>query len=104
MARLLQGLSEGDTLFTNICSARIHQSVTSPLSLEQSPEPAWVDWKLVRQGQELWLAHLGGVFTALNAALLQGFSIARFADVLCDSGYAVAAAVLPHFIVDGVSS
>merc|ERR1719486_1540665 len=54
----------------------------------QSPEPAWVDWDLVRHGQELWNQQLGRVFVALTAALLQGFTIARFAEVLNYAGYA----------------
>ena len=95
MARLLQGLPHGDELFSDMSSAAVHQCIRDPSSLDQSPEPSWVEWDRVRQGQELWVAHLGGAFAALNAALLQGFSIARFADVLCDSGY-VPVAALQH--------
>jgi len=54
---------------------------------QQNEEPDWVDWKLVKEGQRLYSSKLGSVFVALNAALMQGFTIARFADVLKDSGY-----------------
>ena len=35
--------------------------------------------------------NLGASFTALNVGLFHGFSIARFAEVLVDSGYAQSA-------------
>ena len=53
----------------------------------QNDDPSWVDWGRVRRGQLLWQQHLGRAFIALGGALLQGFSIARFAEVLVASGY-----------------
>ena len=53
----------------------------------QLEEPDWVDWASVRRGQAHWQRLLGPTFVALNAALLQGFTIARFADVLVLAGY-----------------
>jgi hypothetical protein len=52
----------------------------------QRAEPEWVDWASVRRGQEHWKRLLGPTFVALNAALLQGFTIARFAEVLVIAG------------------
>ena len=45
-----------------------------------------MDWASVRRGQEHWKRLLGPTFVALNAALLQGFTIARFAEVLVIAG------------------
>lgn len=53
----------------------------------QMVDPCWVDWASVRRGQAIWRGLLGPTFVALNAALLQGFTIARFAEVLVLAGY-----------------
>jgi len=94
MARLLDGLEIGDDVVDHLpdevvspCVRHRHASSTMQF-LEQLPEPEWVDWALVRRGQELWREHLGRAFLALTAALLQGFTIARFAEVLHHAGYA----------------
>ena len=63
---------------------RLCPAVGSPV---QNPEPEWVDWDSVRRGQAHWCRLLGPTFVALNAALLQGFTIARFAEVLVIAGY-----------------
>lgn len=55
---------------------------------EQWGEPVWVDWELVKRGQEVWLEHWGGWIVGLSVALLVGFSIGRFSEVLFHSGYA----------------
>jgi len=94
MARLLDGLEIGDDVIDVLPDATVspcikHRGGSSEMDgVEQLPEPAWVDWELVRRGQALWSEHLGRAFLALTAALLQGFTIARFAEVLQRAGYA----------------
>lgn len=55
-------------------------------SLRQVEEPEWVDWDQVARGQQLWMKHLGRSYFALGHALLVGFSIARFGEVLLLNG------------------
>jgi len=94
MARLLEGLEVGDDVVDALPDAVVspcirHRDSSSEMDdVEQLPEPTWVDWELVRKGQALWSEHLGRAFLALTAALLQGFTIARFAEVLLHAGYA----------------
>uniref|UniRef100_A0A7S1RH83 ER-bound oxygenase mpaB/mpaB'/Rubber oxygenase catalytic domain-containing protein n=1 Tax=Alexandrium catenella TaxID=2925 RepID=A0A7S1RH83_ALECA len=94
MARLLEGLEVGDDIIDALPDAMVspctrHRGASSEMDgVEQLPEPEWVDWDLVRKGQALWSEHLGRAFLALTAALLQGFTIARFAEVLHRAGYA----------------
>lgn len=90
---MLEGLCRGDELVDVLPDALIspcarHKNPLSLADVPQSPEPPWVDWQLVRRGQELWNQQIGRAFLALTAALLQGFTIARFADVLHHAGYA----------------
>lgn len=93
MAKLLPGLEIGDELVDGLPDAAV--SPCRKFGLQQPerfnaqlPEPDWVDWTLVRRGQALWCQHLGRAIAALTAALLQGFTIARFAEVLFFAGYA----------------
>lgn len=93
MRPMLEGLTKGDDLID-----ALPESLISPcgwkkhplplLDVPQSSDPPWVDWEKVRRGQELWRQQIGRAFLALTAALLQGFTIARFADVLHHAGYA----------------
>eukprot|EP00392_Amoebophrya_sp_AT5.2_P011942 g12032.t1 len=56
------------------------------------PPPPWVDWEKVRRGQKLWLDRLPAWAIGLGPALLVGFCIGRFAEVLYHMGYAQSAA------------
>jgi len=76
-------------LFFSLLFALVYLFATGVHS--QLPEPDWVDWESVRRGQAHWCRLLGPTFLALNAALLQGFSIARFAEVLVLAGYTASA-------------
>lgn len=93
MRRMSNGLSIGDELIDSLPLARIspckahRQCSTLMEDIPQLPEPAWVDWAVVRHGQALWLQHVGSATVSLMNALMQGFSIARFAEVLKYSGY-----------------
>ncbi|CAK0830350.1 unnamed protein product, partial [Prorocentrum cordatum] len=97
MRRQLEGLAIGDAAVDELPDAAVapcaaHRGAGSVMACAgtppQSPEPGWVDWDLVRRGQALWLENLGRAFLALTAALVQGFTIARFAEVLHHAGYA----------------
>eukprot|EP00511_Aplanochytrium_stocchinoi_P006462 CAMPEP_0204827328 /NCGR_PEP_ID=MMETSP1346-20131115/4808_1 /ASSEMBLY_ACC=CAM_ASM_000771 /TAXON_ID=215587 /ORGANISM="Aplanochytrium stocchinoi, Strain GSBS06" /LENGTH=379 /DNA_ID=CAMNT_0051955695 /DNA_START=162 /DNA_END=1299 /DNA_ORIENTATION=+ len=55
------------------------------------PTPIWVNWEQVRRGQDLWMKNLGRAYQSLGLALLVGFSISRFAEVLYHNGYAQSA-------------
>jgi len=57
-------------------------------TLDLGPDPEWVDWDSCARGQHVWMERLGQYSVGLTLALLQGFSIARFAVVLHASGYA----------------
>mgnify|MGYP003887515289 CR=1 FL=1 len=54
---------------------------------QQRPDPEWVNWDSIGRGQAHWMRLIGPSFVALNAALLQGFTIARFSEVLVLAGY-----------------
>lgn len=94
MSKMLPGIEVGDELIDTLPDATIspcHRQFGNQQAggfSRQLPEPEWVDWTLVRRGQALWCEHLARTFSALMAALLQGFSIARFAVVLNHAGYA----------------
>ena len=97
MRHLLAGLEIGDepadALPTDMVSPclRFRQAREPMPALRQVPqsaEPPWVDWDLVQRGQQLWCQHLARAVFALQAVLLQGFSITRFAEVLHQAGYA----------------
>ncbi|CAD7965111.1 unnamed protein product [Amoebophrya sp. A120] len=74
------------------CPAGAGGSNCSPppdfLSESQLPEPPWVDFAKVKLGQQLWLKHLAAWAIGLGPALLVGFCIGRFAEVLYHTGYA----------------
>lgn len=93
MRPMLEGISRGDELVDELPDAVIspcvgHKNPRLISDIPQLPEPSWVNWELVQHGQELWKQHLGRAFMGLTAALLQGFTIARFAEVLNHAGYA----------------
>jgi len=87
MKRLLPGIHVGDSKFDALSLRKVRDGCRDAKNIEQDAEPEWVDWEMLKEGQRLFSANLGSVFIGLNAALMQGFSIARFADVLVDSGY-----------------
>jgi hypothetical protein len=88
MARLLRGLNEFDTPFDDLPIHIVQKGAKDSSLVEQDAEPDWVDWDSVARGQQLFAGNIGPAFVALNVSLLHGFSIARFAEVLVDSGYA----------------
>eukprot|EP00662_Eupelagonemidae_sp_cell21_P016352 gene16352-54217_t len=74
----------GAPLYDALPRATLVAGAHDPSLLPDSPDPAWQ----VRRGQELWGGkHLSCAILALAAALQQGFSIARFSEVLKDTGY-----------------
>ncbi|KNC87726.1 hypothetical protein SARC_00160 [Sphaeroforma arctica JP610] len=82
-----QGIFVADSLFDNLpTSAVICHNSTGVLPI--SPEPEWVRWGLVAEGQRLWTNYFGTSFTALLMCLMSGFNIARFGEVLYHNGYA----------------
>jgi hypothetical protein len=98
MASLLAGLEVGDPPVDALPDSAVSPCRASRASadaaaagvaaIKQLPDPPWVDWELVRRGQHLWVHHLGRAISALIGVLLQGFTIARFAEVLHAAGYA----------------
>lgn len=86
--RLLGGLNIGDYRVDALPLSAVccHGGQARKIGLD--PHPEWVDWDSVRRGQKVFLKHIGLTYTALTFALLQGFSIARFAEVLAHNGYA----------------
>lgn len=87
MTPLLKGLEIGDTLLDDFSIQELLRAVHKNEHLPQLNEPSWVNWNEVRKGQELWKENIASAYAALAGALLAGFSIARFADVLVMSGY-----------------
>eukprot|EP01062_Namystynia_karyoxenos_P026251 TRINITY_DN20451_c0_g1_i2.p1 TRINITY_DN20451_c0_g1~~TRINITY_DN20451_c0_g1_i2.p1 ORF type:complete len:452 (+),score=161.41 TRINITY_DN20451_c0_g1_i2:76-1356(+) len=96
LGKLLKGLKTADPLYDALSLEALLHGVHHPETLPSMPDPDWVDWKQVARGrepcappatQELWTGHLSCAFLALAAALQQGFSIARFSEVLKDTGY-----------------
>jgi hypothetical protein len=97
MRKLLPGLEQGDEMADALPTALVspcirfrqaREPIPAVKDVKQSPEPPWVDWNMVQRGQALWQQHLGRAVLALQAVLLQGFSIGRFAEVLYQAGYA----------------
>ena len=89
LSRLVRGVHVGDALFDALPAGDVcchGGKCRTKVSLGDAP--AWVDWAKVRRGQAVFNEHLGQFFVALSVALLQGFSIARFAEVLHANGYA----------------
>eukprot|EP01065_Artemidia_motanka_P027284 TRINITY_DN32505_c0_g1_i1.p1 TRINITY_DN32505_c0_g1~~TRINITY_DN32505_c0_g1_i1.p1 ORF type:complete len:432 (+),score=149.55 TRINITY_DN32505_c0_g1_i1:67-1296(+) len=88
LKRLLAGLETADPEFDELPFETLARGVHDPSVLPDRPDPEWADWEQVRRGQELWGGkHLSAAFLALAGALQQGFSIARFSEVLKDTGY-----------------
>ncbi len=87
---MLKGLDIGDPRVDALPMSRLcgHGGESH---LEQDPEPEWVDWDMVKRGQDLWCDNMGRNFISLAVSLLAGFSIARFAEVLYANGYAQSA-------------
>ena len=88
MAKNLPGLTIGDALVDQLPSSVVSPCHNGPKkhisASRQLGEPAWVDFKQVARGQALWDKHLARAFVSLSCALINGFSIARFAKVLQD--------------------
>ena len=90
---LVGGLNRGDALLANVplkdVVAMGHGKAPRLLDklMRDTGEPPWADYSASRVGQSLWRANLGAAFVSLMAALMLGFSIARFAVVLVASGY-----------------
>eukprot|EP00756_Hemistasia_phaeocysticola_P006109 Hpha_TRINITY_DN13685_c0_g1::TRINITY_DN13685_c0_g1_i2::g.122500::m.122500 len=90
LAKLLDGLDEADPLYDVLPEETLLGAVHGTSNLPDSPDPEWVDWEVVARGQKLWnTKHLSPAVLALGGALLQGFSIARFSEVLEGTGYNV---------------
>ncbi|GBG33981.1 Hypothetical Protein FCC1311_102042 [Hondaea fermentalgiana] len=88
MARPAKGLNVADPLMARVpTSELVCHGKTSP-NLPRDPEPDWVDWDLVERGQAVWKEQVARSFAGLGLALLSGFSIARFAEILFVNGYA----------------
>ena len=88
LRRLAKGIHVGDPTYDSFPQTMVcgHGGQAKGAPLE--PAPSWVDWDSVRRGQELFRNNLGRNTLALTIALLQGFSITRFAMVLHANGYA----------------
>ena len=84
---IVKGINVGDPRIDALPGSRLC-SHGQESNIEQDPEPDWVDWELVKRGQEIWCENMGRNFLALTVSLLSGFSIARFAEVLYANGYA----------------
>jgi hypothetical protein len=88
LKRLLPGLSRGDARVDALPMSAVccHGGKTRSIGLEKTPD--WVNVESIRRGQAIFLKHLAQNYTALTIALIQGFSISRFAEVLFANGYA----------------
>lgn len=91
LSAYLSGIHIGDPIVDAMGSSELlchglKKSVEMKAEILETPEPDWVDWDQVRRGQKTWMKHLGRNFFALGNALVIGFSIGRFAEVLSASG------------------
>eukprot|EP01060_Flectonema_neradi_P035707 TRINITY_DN6644_c0_g2_i1.p1 TRINITY_DN6644_c0_g2~~TRINITY_DN6644_c0_g2_i1.p1 ORF type:complete len:424 (+),score=34.03 TRINITY_DN6644_c0_g2_i1:67-1338(+) len=84
------GVHKGDTLYDSLPTSVIMSGIHNKgIGLPDSDPPPWdVDWKQIQRGQQTWRDLLGPTSVSLSGALLLGFSIHRFAEVLILSGYA----------------
>ena len=86
MAKNVSGLTIGDVLVDQLPSSVVcpcHNGPKKYISASrQLQEPPWVDFKQVARGQALWDRHVARAFVSLSCALINGFSIARFAKVV----------------------
>jgi hypothetical protein len=85
---LLKGLDVGDPRVDALPLSAVCCHGGQARKIGTDPQPAWVNWDSVRRGQEVFKSRIGQAYFALTFALLQGFSIARFAEVLNYNGYA----------------
>ena len=88
MKKQLPGLYIGDPAVDCLPASMVTCHGGERRSLDLGPDPEWVDWDSCERGQKVWMQRLGQFNVGLTLALLQGFSIARFAIVLQTSGYA----------------
>jgi hypothetical protein len=88
MRKQLPGLFVGDPLVDALPASAVTCHGGERRKLDLGPDPEWVDWESVARGQQVWMNRLGQFNIGLTLALLQGFSIARFAVVLYHNGYA----------------
>jgi len=88
MKRMLRGLDIGDPRVDALPLSAVCCHGGEARKIGMDPHPEWVDWDSVRRGQQVFLNHIGQTYVALTFSLLQGFSIARFAEVLFHNGYA----------------
>jgi len=88
MHEQLKGLEVGDSLTGKLPMSMLACHGREQAELPEQKDPGWVDWGKVQRGQALWLKTMPQSFTCLGMALLSGFSIARFAEVLFHNGYA----------------
>ena len=88
MAR--DGLNIGDPLFDVLPLTCVfsHKGKTNETKLPIAPYPDWVDWTRVQRGQRAFMENISGVSLVAVAALVHGFTVARFGEVLYFNGYA----------------
>ena len=86
MAQNLPGLTIGDEFVDKLSLSTVSPCHNAPRkhisASDQLPDPPWVNFDQVARGQALWITHSGANLLSLTGALLNGFSIARFAKVL----------------------
>ena len=94
LKQILNGIEIGDELIDKLplnqvspCKL-IRNRIMLMENIPQSPEPEWVNWEMVKYGQNLWLKYLGATIISLVGVLLHGYCFTRIAEVLTYSGYA----------------
>lgn len=88
MARIVKGFDIGDPRIDALPPSALSHHGGEARKISMDPHPDWVDWESVRRGQKAFRKLIGPAYVALAGALLQGFSIGRFAEVLIHNGYA----------------
>eukprot|EP00924_Labyrinthula_sp_SR-Ha-C_P005091 augustus_masked-scaffold_1-processed-gene-20.15-mRNA-1 protein AED:1.00 eAED:1.00 QI:0/0/0/0/1/1/2/0/354 len=93
LAKYLPGISNGDKVLSGVPLYSLQGHSNNPSKFKvphylQLQDPDWVNWEQIERGQVLWKKHAYRAFTSLCIALLSGFSIARFGEVLLRAGYA----------------
>ena len=91
LARLVKGLEIGDPRVDALPISAVCCHGGEARKIGMDPHPAWVNWDLVKKGQQVFKDHIGQAYVGLTFSLLQGFSISRFAEVLFHNGYAQSA-------------
>ena len=90
-ARIRKGYDCGDAVLDHVPLATLRQVAFKGnahlLPQLQDSTPEWVDWEKIRKAQQFHRSHYYYFLVGLTMSLLNGFTIARFSEVLVIAGY-----------------